>query len=175
MPPRSKITTLPAAVKRWLDETLVSESFAGYDTLASELKARGYDISKSTVHRYGQAFEERLAALKLATEQARAVVEAAPDDDDSINQALVRVTQEKLFTLMMDLQIDPETVDIAKITRSIADLARSSTTVKDYARKVRAKAAEAAKDVNAIVTSAGLSAEAAEQVRQRILGIAKNE
>lgn len=141
MPPRSKITTYPAAVKKWLDDTLVAGHFGGYEALAAELRKRGYNISKSAVHRYGQAFEDRLAALRTATEQARAVVAAAPDDDDSINQALVRVTQEKLFTLMMDLEIDPEKVDISKLTRSIADLARSSVNLKRYA----AEAAEAAR------------------------------
>jgi Protein of unknown function (DUF3486) len=172
MPPRSKVEGLPKAVKEWLDRALVDGNFAGYEALAAELKTRGHDISKTAVHRYGQAFEERLQALKLVTEQARAVVEASPDEDDAVNQALVRVTQEKLFTLMMDLQIDPETVDIAKITRSIADLARSSTTVKDYARKVKAKAAEAAAEVGDTLKGAGLSNEAVEAIKQRILGVA---
>lgn len=172
MPPRSKVDGLPKAVKEWLDRALVEGNFAGYEALSAELKARGHGISKTGLHRYGQAFEERLQALKMVTEQARAVVEASPDEDDAVNQALVRVTQEKLFTLMMDLQIDPETVDIAKITRSIADLARSSTTVKDYARKVKLKAAEAAKDVGDTLKGAGLSNEAVEAIKQRILGVA---
>lgn len=141
MPPRSKVEALPKGVKEWLDRALVDGNFAGYEALAGELKARGHDISKTAVHRYGQAFEERLSALKLATEQARAVVEAAPDEDDTVNQALVRITQEKLFTLMMDIEIDPEKVDISKITKSIADLARSSVNLKRYA----AEAAEAAR------------------------------
>ena len=141
MPPRSKVDGLPKAVKEWLDRALVEGNFAGYEALSAELKSRGHDISKTGLHRYGQAFGERLATLKLVTEQARAVVEAAPDEDDTVNQALVRITQEKLFSVMLDLQIDPEKVDISKITKSIADLARSSVNVKRYA----AEAAEAAR------------------------------
>lgn len=172
MPPKSKVQALPAEVKEWLDGALVDGNFSGYELLEAELKQRGYDIGKSSLHRYGQAFEERLKTLKLATEQARAVVQASPDDDDAMNQALIRLTQEKLFGLMMDLDIDPETVDIAKITRSIADLARSSTDAKKYAREVREKAKAAAEEVASTVKSAGLTDEAAEAIRAKILGIA---
>lgn len=141
MPPRSKVDGLPKAVKEWLDRTLVEGNFAGYEALSAELKARGHDISKTGLHRYGQAFEERMKMLKLSTEQAKAVVEASPDDTDTMNQALMRLTQEKAFQLMMALEVDPETVDFAKITRAIADLGRSSVNVKRYA----AEAAEAAR------------------------------
>lgn len=172
MPPRSKIAALPKAVKEWLDKALVDSNFGGYELLASELKAQGYEISKTGLHRYGQAFEERLQTLKLVTEQARAVVEASPDEDDAVNQALIRVTQEKLFTLMMDLQIDPEKVDISKITKSIADLSRASTLAKDYAAKVRDKAKTVAAEVSETAKSAGLTDEAVDLIKRKILGIA---
>lgn len=172
MPPRSKVHALPKAVKAWLDGALVEGSFGGYEGLAEELKGRGYDVSKTSIHRYGQAFEERLATLRLVTEQAKAVVEASPDDDDAVNQALIRVTQEKLFTVMMDLKIDPKQVDIAKITRSIADLSRSSTASKEYANKVKLRAKEAAKDIAAVAKKAGLTDEAVNEIKKRILGVA---
>lgn len=172
MPPRSKVHALPKAVKQWLDGALVEGNFAGYEGLADELKGRGYDVSKTSIHRYGQAFEERLATLRLVTEQAKAVVEASPDDDDAVNQALIRVTQEKLFTVMMDLKIDPRSVDIAKITHSIAVLSRSSTASKEYANKVKLRAKEAAKDIAAVAKKAGLTDEAVNEIKKRILGVA---
>lgn len=172
MPPRSKVHALPKAVKAWLDGALVDGNFGGYEGLAEELKGRGYDVSKTSIHRYGQAFEERLSTLRLVTEQAKAVVEASPDDDDAVNQALIRVTQEKLFTVMMDLKIDPKQVDIAKITRSIADLSRSSTASKEYANKVKLRAKEAAKDIAAVAKKAGLTDEAVNEIKKRILGVA---
>ena len=60
MAKRSTVKTLPKAVKEWLDAALIEQDFSGYQTLEAELKARGYDISKSAVHRYGQALERRL-------------------------------------------------------------------------------------------------------------------
>lgn len=172
MAPKSKIQGLPQDVKDWLDKALIDGNFSDYELLAANLRARGYDISKSSVHRYGQQFEERLSTLKLVTEQARAVVQASPDDDDAMNQALIRITQEKLFTLMLDLQIDPDDVDIAKVTRSIADLARSSTDAKKYAREIREKAKTAAEEVATTIREAGLTDAAAEAIRDKILGIA---
>ena len=74
MAKRSAILTLPAPVKAWLDQALAEGGFARYQLLADELKTRGYEISKSAIHRYGQQFEERLAALKLATEAAVTVL-----------------------------------------------------------------------------------------------------
>ncbi|MBK6742508.1 MAG: DUF3486 family protein [Hydrogenophilales bacterium] len=141
MPKRKAVEGLPNEVKAWLDGALVEGNFSGYERLAAELKARGFEIGKSAVHRYGQEFEERLKALRIVTEQARAVVEHSPDEEDAVTQALVRLTQEKLFTVLMDMQVDPEKVNLSGITRSIAELARSSVTVKKWAAEARAKIA----------------------------------
>jgi hypothetical protein len=168
---RSKIETLPKAVKEWLDAQLVEGNFSGYEALANELKGRGYDISKTGLHRYGQAFDERLKTLKLVTEQARAVVQASPDDEDAMNQALVRMTQEKLFGLLLEMQVDPAKINLSGITRSIAELARASINVKDFAAKVRLRAQEAAADVASTLKTAGMSDEGVEQIKNRILGV----
>ena len=177
MPPRSKVQALPKAVKQWLDAALVEGNFSGYELLSAELKGRGHSISKTGLHRYGQAFEERLSALKLVTEQARAVVAAAPDEDDAMNQALVRITQEKLFTLMMDLEIDPKTVDIAKITKSIADLARSSINVKKFRAEVEVETRkrirqEQNEKLESGLKARGLGPETADWFRREVLGMA---
>lgn len=58
MPKRSKVAALPKAVKEWLDAALVEGNFSGYEQLEAELKARGHDIGKSSLHRYGSAFEQ---------------------------------------------------------------------------------------------------------------------
>lgn len=177
MPPRSKVSGFPKAVKEWLDQALVEGNFAGYEKLRDELKARGHEISKSGLHRYGQKFEERLSALKLVTEQAQAVVAAAPDEDDAVNQALVRITQEKLFSLMMDLEIDPKTVDIAKITKSIADLSRSSINVKKFRAEVEAETRKRIRQeqndkLESGIKARGMGPEMAEWLRREVLGMA---
>lgn len=141
MPRRAAITRLPPQLKEWLDAELVRRGFSDYVQLAQDLQAQGAAVSKSALHRYGTRFEERLAQLKASTEQARAVIQASPDDEGAMNEALIRLTQDKLFGLLVELEVDPASVNISKVTKSIADLARASVTQKRWQMDVRAKVA----------------------------------
>lgn len=176
MPPRSAISMLPTEVKVWLDGALADGGFANYKLLAEELKARGYDISKSSVHRYGKQFEERLSALKMVTEQARAVVEAAPDDENVINDALTRLVQEKLFTILQEMEVNPGKVNISSLAKAIAELGKSSVTQKKWAAEVQKETearmrAEAAKKVDSVGKEKGLSTDTISAIKTSILGI----
>jgi hypothetical protein len=173
MPPRSIVEQLPDAVRAELDARLVRNGFADYVGLADWLTAQGYEIKKSALHAYGQRFEDRCAALKIATQQARAIVAETPDDEGAMGEALTRLVQEKIFNVLMDLQVDPETIDLSKLTRSIAELTRSSVTLKKYAREVKERAQAAADTASKIAKKGGLSADAAAEIRSAILGVAK--
>jgi hypothetical protein len=173
MAPRSKIAKLPNPVKDWLDNALADNGFADYELLAAELKKRGYDISKSAIHRYGQDFENRLGALKMASEQAKAIVQSANDDEGAVSEALMRLVQEKLFQVMLDFKVDPDKpMNIASAAKAVAELARATVSQKKWQAEVRAKATVAADAVEAIAKRGGLSAEALDTIRRDILGIA---
>lgn len=174
MPPRSKILALPAEVKAWLDTSLVEGNFSGYELICAELKARGYDISKSAVHRYGSEFEERLAAMKTSTEQARAVVAAAPDNEGAVNEALMRLVQDHLFKLLM---AEEGKLDLPKVARAIADLGRATVSQKKMQAELRAEARaellrEQAKELEKTVQAGGMDAEQADFWRKKFLGVA---
>ena len=169
MPPRSKVAGMPAEIKEWLDRALAENNFSDYELLAEELKARGYAISKSALHRYGQAFETRLSALKMASEQARAVVAAAPDEEGAVNEALMRLVQEHLFKLLM---AEEGEFDLPKVASAVAELGRATVTQKKWQAEVRARAEAAAAAVEKIAKKGGLSAESVDQLRREILGIA---
>lgn len=169
MPPRSKVAGMPAEIKEWLDRALAENNFSDYELLAEELKARGYAISKSALHRYGQAFETRLSALKMASEQARAVVAAAPDEEGAVNEALMRLVQEHLFKLLM---AEEGEFDLPKVARAVAELGRATVTQKKWQAEVRARAEAAAAAVEKIAKKGGLSAESVDQLHREILGIA---
>lgn len=145
MPRRSKVHALPPELKEWLDNELVRRGFADYVQLAADLKARGADVSKSALHRYGSPFEQRLAQLKMASEQARALVDAAPDDEDKLGAAVVRLTQEKIFGVLMELDINPDDVDINKLFRNAAEIGKASVNQKYLSLRVRAAIEEAAR------------------------------
>lgn len=173
MPPRSKVLALPAEVKFWLDAALLENNFSGYDALAAELKARGYELGKSSLHRYGQEFEDRVKTLKVATEQARAIAEELPDDEGALNDAILRLTQQHLFKVLMEMQVDPKKVNLGSLTKSIADLAKASVTQKQHQLAVRDKVKATAEDVVKVARSNGLSDEAADEIRRKILGISE--
>ena len=139
MPRRSKVLALPTAVKAWLDDALVKNNFSAYEQLEAELKARGHSIGKSSLQRYGSDFEAQLAELKVVSDQARAVVEASPDDADDMTQALVRLVQQKTFRLLRDSEIDPSKVNFEKLSLNVARLARASVPLKRFAAETRAK------------------------------------
>lgn len=178
MPPRSKVEQLPAELKAWLDARLVDNGFSGYDLLEEEINARlaaagaDFTVGKSSIHRYGSAFSDRLKALKLVSEQAKAVISESPDDEDAVSQALIRMTQERLFNVLMEMQVDPDQLDLTKLTRAIADLSRASVGNKKYAAEVKTRAAVAAQEVDKVVKRAGMSSETADLIRRQILGIA---
>lgn len=169
MPPRSKVASLPAEVKAWLDQALAENNFSDYEALSAELAGRGFAISKSALHRYGQNFEERLSALRMASEQARAVVAAAPDEEGAVNEALMRLVQEHLFKLLMS---DEGKIDLPKVAKAVAELGRASVVQKKWQAEVRTKAEAAASQVEKIAKKGGLDAATVAEIRREILGVA---
>lgn len=161
-------------MRKTLDRKLVSGGFAGYEALSAWIEAQGFEISKSALHRYGQDFEERLGALKLATEQARAIVAESGDDEGSVNEALIRLLQERLFGVLVDMNMaeDGAIELLPKIGRAIADVGRASVQQKKFRQEVQERAKATAEEAVATVKRAGLSDEAAEQIKKAILGIA---
>lgn len=170
MPPRSKVLSLPAEVKEWLDQALIENNFSQYEALSAALAERGHRIGKSALHEYGQNFEDRLSALRTASEQAKAMVAAAPDDEGAVNEALMRLVQEQIFNSLM---AQDGKVDLAKTAKAVAELGRASVVQKKWQAEVRLKAESAAQAVEKIAKKGGLSADTVAEMRREILGVAK--
>jgi hypothetical protein len=135
---RSKIDRLPREVREWLDRKIVERSFSDYDGLAALLAEHGYRISASGLQRHGQRFAEQLAALKLATEQARAVVAETADEAGAMSDALTRLMQQKIFDLLVDLEAEEiGEGKLANLAKGVAALARATVTQRQWAAKVR--------------------------------------
>lgn len=145
MPRRSKVHALPPELKVWLDAELVKRGFGDYVQLAADLQARGADISKSSLQRYGSPFERAMARVKMASEQAVALVDAAPDDEDKLGGAVIRIAQEKILNLLMELDVDEQAVDITKLLKSAAEVARASTGSKKWGLQARRELREDAR------------------------------
>ncbi len=174
MPARSKIMQLPETVKAALDKRLISGSFADYTSLATWLQEQGFEISRSAIHRYGQEFEEKLAAIKIATEQARAITEAVGDDEGRMSDALISLVQQQAFDVLVNMQKrDPETYEklFPKMGVVVSRLARASVAQKKWLAEARSKAKDTADDIVKTIKKGGMSEETAELIRRKILGI----
>lgn len=178
MPKRSKIATLPAEVRKYLDRTLIDGNFSGYEALEADLAARGFTIGKSSIHRYGANLERRLQAIKASTEAAVMIMDAAPDDQDARSGAIVSLVQTELFDTIMKLQEAADADPAARVkllsaaAKNIAALTRASVNLKKWQVEIRDKVKAAAAAVDKIAKKGGLTAASIDSIRREILGIA---
>lgn len=170
---RSKIVDLPADKREELERRLIDGGFRGYVELEAWLAQHGHEISKSAIHRYGSKLEEKIARLKASAERARYVVESSPDIADNMAQATMRLLQEKLYVVLEEMDdLDPESVDLVKLSKAMAPLVRASIAQKQYAQEVAERARAAADMADRIASKGGLSSDAAAEIRRAILGVA---
>lgn len=147
---RSTIDKLPEDVRRWLERALNESGFSGYTELETLLRDRGYVISKSAIHRYGQKIERRFGAIRAATEAARMLTEGAADDQDARSEAVIALIQTELFDSIVQLQETEEgEIDhkdrvalLSKVAKNVATLSRASVNLKKYQADIRREARE---------------------------------
>jgi hypothetical protein len=180
MPPRSAILSLPEDVRAELDRRLIRRGFQDYRGLAAWLAEQGYEIGKSTVHNYGAKFEQKLAALKVATDQAKAIQKAADDNEGNLSEAVISMVQAGMFDVLTNLEDASEEKDrekrlalLGKAAKAAADVGRASVTVKRHKLDVLAKAEAAANTVSQMARKGGLSEEVIRQIEEQVLGIAR--
>lgn len=181
MPRRSKIDALPIEARHWLERALTDSNFSGYNELEEMLAERGYVISKSAIHRYGQKIERRFAAIKASTEAARILTEGAADDQDARSEAVIALVQTELFESIINLQ-DASEEDLSqedrigllsKAAKNIATLARASVNQKKFRLDVQEETrkqmlAEQAKKLDALQKKGGVTAETQAAIREAL-------
>lgn len=71
---------------------------------------------------------------------ARALSDNIADDAGVLSDALIRVAQDKLFDVLLETELDPESNSLSRLTGAISDLARASVQQKKLQRQVQADA-----------------------------------
>ena len=160
---RSSVALLPDTVKNELEKRLRENRFSGYTELAEWLQSKGFDISRSAVHRHGQKLQQHLDAISVATDQAVAIAEAA-GDTPVMGRALSVLVQNKLYESLMDGDADP-----VKMARAVAEINRADISVLKYKTEVRAKLESKFEELGK--ANAGINAEALQRIRQEIYGL----
>jgi len=143
---RSKVLSLPRDVRGQLDAALIARGFSGYRELAEWLSGQGHPIGKSALNDYGRGIERRLEQIRLSTEQAEALVAAAPDDQNALADASIRLVQERIFELMLAAE-GGDLKTLATTARALAETARASNVIRLERRKVLQEIAEKVKRV----------------------------
>src|SRR5260221_9440427 len=95
-----KIKRMPLDLKQKLDRLLSDGTFHSCRQLAKWLGDNGFEISHAAIHKYGQKFERKLEAVRMATERARIVCEKIKGDDEGMQKALMRLVQTHLFEVL---------------------------------------------------------------------------
>jgi len=173
----SSLAKLPEAVRAWLEKALIERNFSGYAELEALLRSKGFELSRSAIHRHGQKVERRMAAIKASTEAARLISEAAADDQDARSEALHALVQTELFDTILNLQeageadIDPkERVKLlSAAAKTIATLTRASVNLKRFQTEVRARLDAASASVANIARAGGLSEDSVREML-KVLG-----
>ncbi|QST30704.1 DUF3486 family protein [Escherichia albertii] len=180
---RSTIDKLPEEVRRWLERALTDSGFSGYAELEALMRDKGFLISKSAIHRYGQKIERRFTAIRAATEAARMLTEGAADDQDARSEAVIALIQTELFESIVQLQeaedgeIDPQdrVALLSKVAKNVATLSRASVNLKKFQQELREKIAAKmdALEAESKSGSGRIDADTLRRVREEIYGIVK--
>jgi hypothetical protein len=171
-----KIKRLPPDLKEELDRMFSEGTMHSCRQLAKWLGDNGFEISHAAIHKYGQKFERKLQAVRLATEQARIVCEQSKGDDAEMQDALLRLVQTQLFNVLTvskqetsgNARIAP--VNLGALARCVSNLAKTETELRKRAERARTGVAEAEKKVDE-ARAKGLSKDAAEQIKAVLMEI----
>jgi arginine repressor len=180
MPAPSALDNLTPEQRDELAREITRRNFKDYDGLVAWLSEQGLEISRSTVARHGKNLKRRLQQVKDATEGARLIAEASPDDAGIRNAAVISLVQSEMFNAMVSLQeLDEDTDPINRImllkeaTTSVLNLSRAAVNQKKWELEIRGQERQKSLDAMAKTAKAeGVSEETINRIRTEVLGFA---
>lgn len=167
---RSRIDTeLPDNIKKDVNQLLVSG--ATYDGIADFLQKRGYDISKSSVGRYGKQFAEAYQKVMRFSAQAQTLTSEGIGGL-TLDEAATKLLMQQVLEKLIDGKVDIE--DMPRLMSDVARLQSSNVSREKFKAEIAAKAklelmATQKQQLDKAVKSGGLDPLVAQKARQ-ILG-----
>lgn len=160
---------------------LEDSGFQDYQQLTDWLTDLGYEISKSSVHRFGKKHEQKMQAVSLSTQAAIHMAKRNPDDAGALSSSVISMIQSEFFNAFVQLQsitddpnLDPmERIQaLSKVGKGISELSKADINQRKHLIEVRDKAQAAADKVEQIANKGGLTGKTVQEIRKAILGIA---
>jgi len=165
---RSRIETeLPIELRQDVDRLLLEG--ATYEEIAEHLKVRGYNISRASIGRYGKEFFEAYGAIKRFEDQARAITAGAADGMP-MEEAVGKMILQKVMAGLMDGTAN--VTENARLISGVASLQNAHVRMNVWKDDLEKRAKKTADAVAKIVKKGGLSDDAADKIRAKILGMA---
>ena len=166
---RSTIETkMPLEIRQDLNRLLLEDSYT-YEEVSAWCKQRGYDISKSAIGRYGKDFFEAYKSIQQFEEQAR-VLTSEPGTNMTLEEATGKLITKKVLSALISNEVD--ILEQNKLISAFAALQNSNVKRESMKVQFADRAKKVADDVQSLVKKQGLTDDAAETIRQKILGVA---
>ena len=119
---RSKVETLlPRELRDEVDRLLIEG--ATYEEVAAHCRARGYDISRSSIGRYGKEFLNTYRRVRIIEDQARAL-QSEPGEGLLLEEAASKLFLRQVLELLLRAEID--LLEMPRILSDFAKLQQSS-------------------------------------------------
>jgi hypothetical protein len=157
-------------ITAWLNETLASRGLEKipYSTVAYNVKKKRGEL------------QERAREMRETENKAVAIARVFQNAGAPVNMAAVRMLQTELMEAMSAVKIDTEEplkpADVQALSRALKNLVElervMQTQYEDSIRRIAERARLVAGDVLQIAKGGGLSDELADQIVERILGVA---
>lgn len=160
-------------------QRLLAEGRSTIDAATEFLRARGYEISRSSVGRYAKQYETVVARMRQSRQFAEALGAELADAETQGRQGrvLVEMARSLIFELMSKLSDGGEidTKDVMQLGKGLSDLSRALRLDQDFELKIRdearRKAAEAAVKAAEKALDGGLDREElCRKIREDIYG-----
>lgn len=161
-------TELTQELKAQVDRLLIEN--ATYEEIAVFLKEKGHDISRSSIGRYGKEFLNAYKRLRMIEDQSR-TLKSESGDGLVIEEAASKIFTQQVLEMLLDSGLDPKS--LPKLMLSFSALQSSSVAREKFKAAIARQVQKVSEDVTKIAKKSGLSDDAAAQIREKILGIAK--
>lgn len=179
---KGRIARLEPEIKEVVDR-LIREGRATIDEIKAHLEQLGVEIPRSTLGDYRKKMTERLQRFRDAQEVAGVWAQQLGEQPDSPHGTLI-AEMLKMIAFQTLAEVgeggeQPKPMDMMLLAKAFdhvtsgqkKDLEYRHKINADHMAKLEAKAKEAEAEVAQVARSAGLSDEAAERIRQIVLGV----
>jgi hypothetical protein len=140
---RSRIETeLPPELRQQLNRVLLEG--ATYDEAAGFLNGQGYDISRSSVGRYGKEFFEAYQKIVQFEDQSRALT-SATEKGMPMEEAVGKMLLQKVMAALVDGSAD--VLEVPRLISDVAKLQRSHVAMAQWKREIEKRADAAVENI----------------------------